>query len=193
MSWTGDPRRDIAEVMELLYRRGIVQVRGGNASIVDREEGLVYMSPSGVPRNLLSPEDIAVVDLETGRVLEGKPTSEWRMHLAVYKTVEEAKAIVHAHPRSLLASMKLGLEIDPSAMTEVSLQTRCIAGVPYQPPGTPELAREVSGVLARTRCNVLILENHGVLVWSPYTIYHALDLAEAIEDLAWITIHAHAP
>ena len=188
MSWTGDPRRDIADVMRLLYQRGLVQVRGGNASIVDRGRGLVYLSPTGVPRNLLAPGDVAVATLE-GRILSGNPTSEWRMHLAVYHADPRAAAVVHAHPRSLLALTHTGRIPDPNLMTEVLYGAKCLAKVPYRPPGTPELAKAVEEAIRETGCNALILERHGALVYSDRHIYAALDLLEALEDLSYIMLH----
>ena len=188
MSWTGDPRRDIAEVMKLIYTRGLAQVRGGNASIYDPTRRLVYMSPTGVPRNLLAPRDVAILTLE-GKVLAGTPTSEWRMHLAVYKADPHARAAVHAHPRNLLALLYRGETPNPQLMTEVSLNAECITVVPYKKPGSQELADAVAESIRKTGCNVLILERHGALVYSRKHIYHALDLLEAIEDLSYIMLH----
>ncbi len=192
MSWTSDPRRDIVEVMKLLYNRGIVQVRGGNASIIDRAKGLVYMSPTGIPRNLLEPGDVAILDLK-GNILRGKPTSEWRMHLAVYNAAPIAKAIVHAHPPHLLALNYRGLLPDPQYLTEVRVNATCIAKAPYKKPGTRELAEAVASVVKETGCNAIILDRHGALVYSEKSIYHALDLLEALEDLSKIMLHLTGP
>ncbi|MCE4618256.1 MAG: class II aldolase/adducin family protein [Desulfurococcales archaeon] len=192
MSWTGDPKRDIVEVMKLLYERGIVQVRGGNASIYDKSSGLVYMSPSGVPRNLLTMEDVAVMTVG-GAVLKGNPTSEWRMHLAIYEADPEARAVVHAHPPALLALTYKGGVPDPELLTEVKLNAKCIAEAPYAPPGSPELAKVVKETIMGTGCNVIILQRHGALVYSDKTIYHALDLLEAVEDLSKIIHYLGGP
>jgi len=187
VSWTGDPRRDVAEVLRLMYQRGLVQARGGNASIHAPGRGLVYMSPTGTPRNLLTPSQVAVLTLD-GQVLSGTPTSEWRMHLAVYKADPNAKAIVHAHPKNLLALTYKGKTPDPNLLTEVKLNAKCITTVPYAPPGSEELAVKVAETIKQTGCNALILERHGALVYSDKTIYHALDLLEAIEDLSYIQL-----
>ncbi|MCE4625961.1 MAG: class II aldolase/adducin family protein [Desulfurococcales archaeon] len=183
------PEEAISDVMKWMYQRGIVQVRGGNASIVDRENGIVYMSPTGLPRPLLKAEHIAVLDLQ-GAVIKGRPTSEWRMHLYLYRHQPHALAAVHAHPKALLTLTYRGQSLDPSLLSEAGIQVTCIGHVPYIRPGTEELALAVAREAARG-CNVIVLERHGALVWSPHTIYHALDLLEAIEDLAWITLHLH--
>jgi len=100
--------------------------------------------------------------------------------------------VVHAHPRSLLALTHLGLTLDPGLMSEAGIQARCVARVPWITPGTRELAETVGNTISSQRCNVVILERHGALVWSDKTIYHALDLLEAVEDLAWIQLQLEA-
>ncbi|MEB3861374.1 MAG: class II aldolase/adducin family protein [Desulfurococcales archaeon] len=180
----GDPREDLAAVMRLLYSRGLVQVRGGNASIVDRGRGLVYITPTGVPRHLVSPSDIAVITLE-GEVVEGRPSSEWRMHVAIYKEVGEAAAVVHAHPPHAIAAGELG-GLDTSLTTEAGYNISCITLVPPLPPGTWGLAESVARGMARSGCNVAIMRRHGVVAYSAKTVYHALDAVEAVEDLAKI-------
>ncbi len=182
------PEQAISDVMGWMYRRGLVQVRGGNASIVDRSRNIMYLSPTGVPRPLISPEDIAVLDLETGKVVRGQPSGEWRMHLAVYRTRNYEVAAVHAHPKHILLADKLGVDIDIEILTEAKIYTKCIARVPPLPPVSPELAQAVEDVLNSTDCNVIILEGHGILVTSDKSIYHALDLLEAIEDAAYMSI-----
>jgi len=179
-------RESIANVMRWMYSRGIVQVRGGNASIVLPGRREMLISPTGIPRPLVGPGMIARMTLE-GEVLEGRPSSEWRMHAEIYKRQPRAVAVVHAHPRSLLALTYRGLWIDPGLLSEAGIQVTCIGRAPYIRPGTLELAQAVAGEAARG-CNVIIMERHGAAVWSDRSIYHALDLLEAIEDLAWITL-----
>ncbi|MCE4605063.1 MAG: class II aldolase/adducin family protein [Desulfurococcales archaeon] len=180
----GDPREDLATVMRLLYTRGLVQVRGGNASIVDRSRGLVYITPTGVPRHLVSPRDIALITLD-GDVVEGSPSSEWRMHVAIYRVIQDASAIVHAHPPHTIAAGELG-GLDVSLTTEASYNITCISLAPPLTPGTWSLAESVAKMLSQNGCNVAIMRRHGVVAYSSKTVYHALDAVEAVEDLAKI-------
>lgn len=177
-------RGDLASVMRLLYSRGLVQVRGGNASIVDRDRGLIYITPTGKPRHLVTPEDIAVITMD-GRVVSGSPSSEWRLHAAIYKEVGEASAIVHAHPPHVIAAGEVG-GLDLSLTTEASYSISCITLVPPLPPGTWDLAATTAKMLREQGCNAAILRRHGVVAYSSVSIYHALDMVEALEDLARI-------
>ena len=183
------PEEAVVDVMKSLYQRGLVQVRGGNASVVDRDQMIVYMSPTGVPRLLLEPKDIAILEYPSGRIIRGSPTSEWRMHLAVYEADPNAVAVVHAHPKNLLALTYRGEPLQLDLLSEAKLRATCVSRIPFIQPGSQELAEAVGNAVRSTGCNVIVLEGHGLLVYSSDSPYHALDLLEAIEDLAYIQLH----
>ena len=70
-----------------LVRHGLVIFTWGNASAIDRERGLVVIKPSGVSYDDMTADDMVVVELETGRVVEGNlnPSSDTPTHLIIYK------------------------------------------------------------------------------------------------------------
>ena len=81
-----------------LVSRDLVLMTWGNASGIDRAQGLVVIKPSGVPYDAMQPEDMAVVDLE-GRQVEGNlnPSVDTPAHLALYRAFEAVGGIVHTH------------------------------------------------------------------------------------------------
>lgn len=83
-----------------LVRAGLVTLTWGNASGIDRQQGLIVIKPSGVPYDTLKPADMVVVDLE-GHVVEGKlrPSSDVPTHLVLYRSFEQIGGIVHTHSR----------------------------------------------------------------------------------------------
>lgn len=178
----------VVDVLRLLYYRGLVQVRGGNVSMLSG--GLVYITPTGKPRHTLDWRDAALIDLE-GRVYRGRPSSEWRMHVEIYKRLSAAgvRSVVHAHPRAVLAASLAGVQLDPQVFTEARHSLGCIAKVPRLEPGTWDLARAVADALEGTGCRAAVLEGHGAVTVAGDP-YEALDAMEALEDLAWITLHA---
>ena len=186
MEIDSDPREAIVRVMGLLYRRGLINIMGGNASIIDRDRGLVYISPSAVPKNLLEPGDIAVIDMD-GNVVEGKPSSEYRLHLEVYRRIDSAEAVLHAHlPHAVLAG-DLGLNLDPERYIESKYTVgKCVAIVERLPSGTKELAEATAQALYESGCKVAILLGHGAVAYSDKTIYNALDALEGLEFLSYI-------
>ncbi len=79
----------------------LVTFTWGNVSAIDRNSGLVVIKPSGVEYSVMNPEDMVVVDLESGKTVEGKykPSSDTPTHLALYREFNEIGGIVHTHSR----------------------------------------------------------------------------------------------
>jgi len=81
-----------------LHRHNLVLHTFGNASAIDRANGLVAIKPSGVPYEQLKIGDIVIVDLDN-RVVEGKlrPSSDTKTHTLIYKNFPEIGGVVHTH------------------------------------------------------------------------------------------------
>mgnify|MGYP004709198883 FL=1 len=84
-----------------LPKHHLVTFTWGNVSAVDRERGLMVIKPSGVEYDVMQAEDMVVVDIATGRVIEGKkkPSSDTPTHLALYRRYPDIGGIVHTHSR----------------------------------------------------------------------------------------------
>ena len=80
-----------------LVGHGLVIFTWGNVSGIDREKGLVVIKPSGVSYDNMKPEDMVVVDLATGEVVEGnlRPSSDTPTHLVLYRAFPEIGGVVH--------------------------------------------------------------------------------------------------
>jgi L-ribulose-5-phosphate 4-epimerase len=85
----------------LLPKHGLVTFTWGNVSGIDREKGLVVIKPSGVPYETMKRDDMVVLELETGKVVDGelKPSSDTPTHLELYKAFPNIGGIVHTHSR----------------------------------------------------------------------------------------------
>ena len=85
----------------LLPEHGLVTFTWGNVSGIDRSQGLVVIKPSGVSYDAMQADDMVVVALETGAVVEGrlKPSSDTATHLELYKAFPNIGGIVHTHSR----------------------------------------------------------------------------------------------
>ncbi len=84
-----------------LPKHGLVTFTWGNVSGVDRESGLIVIKPSGVEYDEMQPEDMVVVDLKTGKSVEGRlnPSSDTPTHVELYKAFPEIGGVVHTHSR----------------------------------------------------------------------------------------------
>jgi len=96
-----DLKQQVLKANLALPRYGLVTFTWGNVSAVDRESGLVVIKPSGVEYDDMTADDMVVVDLQTGAVVEGKkkPSSDTQTHLALYRAFPTVGGIVHTHSR----------------------------------------------------------------------------------------------
>src|SRR5207344_2904201 len=94
----GDLRERVFEANRSIVEAGLVVLTFGNASAVDRDEGVMAIKPSGVPYGDLGPSSMVIVDLESGEVREGgRPSSDTPTHLVLYRAFEQVGGIVHTH------------------------------------------------------------------------------------------------
>jgi L-fuculose-phosphate aldolase len=153
--------------------------KSGNVSC--RLPGGFLITPSGVPYSQL--EAAQVVELGTdGAAVEGglRPSSEWRMHGAIYAQRPEVAAVVHTHsPRATaLSCARLGI---PAFHYMIALAGGSIRCMPYATFGTEELARNaVCGLDGR---RAVLLANHGVVAVGA-SLREAHSVAFEVENLA---------
>ena len=91
-------KQQVYEANMELPRRGLITYTWGNVSGIDRQSGLFVIKPSGVEYDVLTLDDMVVMDLDGNRV-EGKyrPSSDTPTHLVLYRTFPEIGGIVHTH------------------------------------------------------------------------------------------------
>lgn len=101
-----------------LVRQGLVVFTFGNASGIDRGEGLVAIKPSGVPYEKLRPEDMVITDLD-GKIVEGslKPSSDLATHLLLYKEFPTIGGVAHTHSYYATAWAQARMPIPPLGTT----------------------------------------------------------------------------
>jgi L-ribulose-5-phosphate 4-epimerase len=91
-------KRDVHQANLLLARYGLVTLTWGNVSGIDRLEGRIAIKPSGVDYEVMTVDDMVVLDLD-GRVVDGnlRPSSDTPTHLELYKAFPDIGGIVHTH------------------------------------------------------------------------------------------------
>lgn len=112
-------KEQVCQANLLLPKHGLVTFTWGNVSGIDREQGLVVIKPSGVAYDDMQPEDMVVVALETGKVVEGKlkPSSDTPTHLELYKAFAHIGGVVHTHSRWAASFAQAGRGIVPLGTT----------------------------------------------------------------------------
>ncbi|MDR1243253.1 MAG: TrmO family methyltransferase [Deltaproteobacteria bacterium] len=168
---------------------GLMSGFNGNASL--RRGNFCIVTGRGAFKGALHPEDLAVLDLGSGELLEGKrPSSEAALHLEIYRSQPEAGVILHTHPPKLLAlSLRLpGLPMQERLnmpVVEYGGGRYFCASVGVLPPGGGELARAVAAE-SKIRQSIW-MEGHGLCVWGADAM-EVLGLSEGLEHLAEVRI-----
>lgn len=173
----------LIETAKKAYLDGFVRNMTGNYSIFDRESGIIYITPTGLNRERLHPDDIIQINSNGDIVYsrEGaKPSREMGMHLAVYRVRDDVNAIVHTHSPFATAFAVKGRKIDP-VTTEASFYGNEVGLVKPAPPGSNKLASGAAQALKDK--DVCLLQNHGVITIGQ-TIDEAYLKAVYVEETA---------
>ena len=171
-------KKEIVRAGKKLWKRHYVDGNGGNISARVSDE-FVICTPTLLSKGDLRVEDLALVDLENRRICGYRAhTSELLLHLEIYKTVPEAKAVIHCHPPYATAHAVAGVIPQSNLVPEQEVFIGLVALSPYETPGTHEFARTVH-TLAKDH-NTILLANHGIACWAD-TVTHAEWYAEIVE------------
>ena len=186
----------------LLPQYGLITFTWGNVSGIDRERGLVVIKPSGVSYDGMSPEDMVVLDLATGRRLEGrwKPSSDTDTHLTLYRAFPGLGGIVHTHSRWATTFAQAGRGIPAMGTTQGAY---FYGDLPCTRRLTPE---EIGGAYELETGNVIVetfqgldpmaipgvlVHSHGPFAWGADPV-EAVHNAVVMEEVAFMDWHAMA-
>lgn len=181
---------DLLDGCRRLHAAGLLAASDGNLS-VRLPNGLIAMTPSGVPKAKVQAGDLAYLTLE-GEVLSGRPSSERAMHLALYRAVPGARAVVHAHPPTAIAWSLARpdlAELPSEGLPEVILAAGRIPIVPMALPGSEAMGTNLLPFLPAHR--LMILARHGGLCWGEH-VDEAVGGLERLEQVATILWKAEA-
>ncbi len=175
-------RTALVEACRDLNRLGINQGTSGNISV--RHGDTMLISPSAVPYDTMTHEDVAAMPIGgeygawTGRL---RPSTEWRFHLDIMRARPDAGAVVHCHP-TFCTSLAIARKPIPACHYMMAafggVDVRC---APYATYGTKELSEHAIEAL-RDR-NACLLANHGMIVVGP-SLAKAMWLAVELETIA---------
>ena len=196
-------REDVLEANLELVRRGLVLYTFGNASGVDREQGLVVIKPSGVDYDELKPEHMVVTDLN-GVTVEGslRPSSDLDTHTLLYREFPTIGAVVHTHSDFATSFAQAGMAIPALGTTHADyfhgpvpvtkpLHDNAINGRYVHETGLAivERFREGEGIdpLAVPAC---LVAGHAPFVWGTdaHHAAHNAVVLEAVAKMAYQTL-----
>jgi L-ribulose-5-phosphate 4-epimerase len=176
-----------------LVRRGLVVFTFGNASGFDKASGQVVIKPSGVPYDVLKPEDLVVTDLE-GHIVEGtmRPSSDLPTHLALYQAFEGVHGVVHTHSRYATSWAQANVEIPCFGTTHADYFPGSIPVTPHMKPeeiqteyewNTGQVIIERFRSLDPLKTPAVLVAGHAPFCWGP-TVTAAAHTAVVLEEIA---------
>jgi len=172
-------RHAIIAITRALDEAGLVPNKSGNVSC--RSANGFLITPAGVPYAELVPDHIVELSPDGSPDPAGpRPSSEWRMHEAIYALRPDAEAIVHTHSPQATALACAGRGI-PAFHYMIALAGGDVRCMPYATFGTAELA--VSAVRGLADRRATLLANHGVVALGA-SLRDAFAVALEIENMA---------
>jgi L-ribulose-5-phosphate 4-epimerase len=98
-------KRQAFAANQLLPEYGLISLTFGNASVLDRDRGVLAIKPSGIAYADLRPEDMVLLDLEGSPVEQAglRPSSDTSTHICLYRAFPSVRAVVHTHSRAATA------------------------------------------------------------------------------------------
>lgn len=183
------PADQIVMIMERIYGYGMTTTSGGNISVMD-EDGDIWITPSGIDKGNLKPDDIVLVKKSGEIIGKHKPSVELPFHEMIYRARPDIKAIIHAHPPAVMA-FSLAREIpNTKLIPNVHLICGEVQLVEYALPGSTVLGQKIADAFKKG-INTAILANHGIVVGAE-NLFKAFMAFETLDFCAQLEIRARA-
>lgn len=191
-------KKTVYEANMLLPKYGLITFTWGNVSGIDREKGLVVIKPSGVAYEEMTADQMVVVDVITGKTVEGElnPSSDTPTHLELYRRFPNIRGIVHTHSRWATVYAQSGRGIPALGTTHGDY---FYGEIPCTRRMTPEeiaadYELETGKVVAETFSGrsaddipAVLVHSHGPFTWgdSPENAVHNAVVLEELAFMAW--------
>ena len=185
-----------------LVKHNLVIFTWGNVSAIDREKGLVVIKPSGVSYDTMKASDMVVVDLQSGKVVEGdlNPSSDTPTHLVLYRAFPEIGGVVHTHSTYATAWAQAGRDIPNIGTTHADYfhdDIPCTADMTADQmaeyeyhTGVVIVNRISSGNINPVHTPGVLVKNHGPFSWgkdADQAVYNAV-VMEQVAKMAFISL-----
>ena len=178
------PADQLVMIMQRIYEYGMTTTSGGNLSIRD-ENGDVWITPSGIDKGALTRQDICCVKPDGTVIGPHKPSVELPFHLDIYKIRPDLKAILHAHPPTLVAFSVARVLPAENLVPDLSQVCGKVVMADYDVPGSEQLGRNIAKRFAEGYSTVM-MENHGCVIgakdlFSAFMAFETLDFCGRLQ------------
>jgi L-fuculose-phosphate aldolase len=181
------PRDQLVAIMNRIYHNGMTTLSGGNLSIRE-ENGDMWITPAGVDKGKLRPQDIVLVCADGSVEGPHRPSSEYPFHRAIYRRRPDFRAVLHAHPPALV-SFSIARQVpDTRAIPQANGVCGPVGYAPYALPGSEQLGEQIAATFGQG-FDVVLLENHGIATGGP-DLLTAFQRLETLDFCARMLIKA---
>ena len=182
---SGELRAALVDAAREMLRLGLVSGTSGNVSARDGES--ILITPAAMAYELMSEEDVVAIDADGEPAEEPRrPSSEWRVHAAIYAARADAGAIVHTHSTHATAWSFLGEPLDTGTEELEAATGGAVVTASYAPTGSVEIAAAAAEALGDR--GAVLLGRHGVvgLGATPAEALATCVVVERQAQLAWL-------
>ncbi|WP_043586649.1 L-ribulose-5-phosphate 4-epimerase AraD [Geminisphaera colitermitum] len=198
-------KREAYEANLALPRHGLINLTFGNASAIDRARGVFAIKPSGVDYVTLKPDDMVLVDILDGNLVEPathklRPSSDTPTHRRLFLAFPEIGGVVHTHSSHATAFAQAGREIPILGTTHADyfwgnipvtrkLTEAEISGGAYEWETGNVIVERFAGVDALSPLDypAVLVNRHAPFTWGP-TVAKAIEVAVALECIAHMAL-----
>lgn len=180
-------RASIVEIGKCAWQKGWVAANDGNISC-RLDDARILCTPTGVSKGMMTVDDLIICDLDGNRIqgTRGR-TTEFGMHLTIYKMRPDVNAIVHAHPPGSTGFAVAGRPLNQAILPEVIVNLGCIPLADYGLPGTPAVTEGMRPYIPNY--DAILMGNHGVVCYAD-ELWKAYFRMETVEHTARIILIA---
>lgn len=182
------PREQLARIMGRIYAAGLTTLSGGNLSIKDRD-GSIWITPSGVDKGKLTPNDIMRVFPDGTVHGPHRPSLEYPFHKAIYERRPDFNAVVHAHPPALVTFSIARTMPDTRIIPQAEQVCGRLGYAPYALPGSEMLGANIAAAFENSES--VLLENHGAVAGGE-TLLEAYQRMETLDFCGRTLLRARA-
>jgi len=188
-------RQAVAQANWDLPKSGLVTMHSGNASGYSPEDDLLYIKPSGMDYDQITPDNVVPVRVSTGEVLASgvRASVDLPHHLFLYKNIPGIKGVIHTHSNHATAFAAVGKPV-PLCLTAIADEFG--AEIPCAPYVDNEGEHIGEAILKyRNRAPAILMGNHGVFAWgeSPRAALKAAVMTEDVAKTVWLAMQIGEP
>lgn len=188
-------RLEVARANWALPAAGLVTMHSGNASGYDAESDTLFIKPSGMDYDKITPENLVRVRVSTGEILSEsvRPSVDLPHHLFLYQNISGLRGVIHTHSNYATAFAAVNRPV-PLVLTAIADEFG--AEIPCAPYVDNEGQHIGEAILKhRNRSPAILMGNHGVFAWgdSPKSALKAAIMVEDVAKTVWLALQIGSP